>query len=177
MIPLTAPLSAHLPALRSLCDAPLTYDEVRRRCLALGWSIDEEDDRNLVLRIRFDEAVSELVASLAPGQRFGRTIYLPLFCTEDPYDCITGASPDEKPDFDTAYSLGKSLFDTVIGTPFRTGTFEFFKGTYQFAIWRGTHAVLALIQDDFDVQFGSEITAWIIERGAGDPLPELPPHT
>ncbi len=47
---------------------------------------------------------------------------------------------------------------------------------YQFAVWRGSHAVMALIQDDFDIQFGSEITAWIIECGEGDPLPDFPPH-
>lgn len=170
------PITAHIPALRSFCDAPLTYDVVRKHCLALGWSLDEEDRQHSVLRVRFDDAVSELVASLAPGQPFGRTIYLPLFCTEDPYDCITGAACGEKPDFDTAYALGRSLFETAIGTPLHTGTFNFFTGTYQFVVWRGTHAVLALIQDDFDVQFGSEVTAWIIECGAGDPLPELPPH-
>lgn len=55
--------------------------------------------------------------------------------------------------------------------PFHTGTFDFFMGTYQFTIWRGTHAVLALIQDDFDVQFGSEITPWIIECKTGELLP------
>jgi hypothetical protein len=155
---------------------PLEYDVVRQRCLDLEWFLDEDDRRHHVLRVRFDDAVSELVASLALAQPSGRTIYLPLFCTEDPYDCITGATPGEKPDFDTAFSLGRSLFESAIGPAYRTGTFDYFEGSYQFALWRGTHAVLALIQDDFDVQFGSEITAWIIECAAGAPLPQLPPH-
>ena len=67
-----------------------------------------------MLRVRFDDAVSELVASLAPGQCFGRTIYLSLFCKEDAYDCCTGAAPRAKPDSDTAHALGRSLLEKVI---------------------------------------------------------------
>jgi hypothetical protein len=170
------PLAAHIRAFYSLSSTPLSYDVVRARCSDLGWSIDDEDVRHCVLRVHFDRAVSVFVASLGPGQRFGRTIYLPLFYTEDTYDCMTGFPPGTKPDFDAAYDLAQSLFEEAIGTPGHTGTFEYFHGTYRFCVWRGAHAVLALIQDDFDVLFGSEITAWIIECAADDPLPSLPPH-
>ena len=100
-----------------------------------------------------------------------------MFVTEDTYDCISGFPPDAKPDFDAAYELALSLFEGKIGTALHTGTFDYFHGTYRFAVWRGTYAVLALIQDDFDIQFGSEITVWIIECAADDPLPALPPHS
>ena len=174
---MSVPVSQHIESLFSFCHAPLTYEVVRRRALDCGWRLESEQPDDEVLFVEIDEGLSPLVASLAARQPFGRTLYLPLFCTEDPYDAVTGAAPTHKPDFDVAYSRAKSLFERALGAPARTGTFDFFEGTYQFAMWRGAHAVLALLQDDFDIQFGSEISAWIIECRAGDPPPDLPPHT
>ena len=78
-----------------------------------------------------------LVACLASDQECGRTVYLPLFYTEDGYDCITGRSHEPKPDFDTAFAIARSLFEEEISTPAHVGTFELFNNTYQCAVWRG----------------------------------------
>ena len=108
-------LAAHIPALYSLANTPLSYDVVRTRCRELGWSIADEDPHNLVLHVQFDNAVSVFIASLGPGQKFGRTFYLPLFFTNDAYDCISGFPADAKPEFDAAYELALSLFEAKIG--------------------------------------------------------------
>jgi len=173
-----SPFSRIVADLFSLTSSDFSFDDVKRRVLQLGWRITEEVPRDFVLRVLIDDAVSELVASLDRKEEFGPTLYLPLFYTEDTYDGISEKKMRERPAFDVAFAMANEAATERLRPPTAAGRYGYpgQSTDYSYSAWRGERGVLFLVQDDFDIQFGSEITAWLAPADRRDPIPRLPLH-
>jgi hypothetical protein len=163
----------------SLTGSDFSFDDVKRRCLELGWTISEESPENAVLRVLLDDALSVLIAALDRRQEFGPILYLPLFYSDDPYDAILAREAHERLGFDAAFAVASETATSCLGAPTAAGRWGYpgRSQDYSYSAWRGQRGVLFLVQDDFDIIFGSEISVWLAPREPQEPIPELPLHS
>ena len=163
--------------LRTLADAPLEGAAFRAACTAFGWQPDESD---------FSGKDDNYLAFLLPAN--GRYLHvtfteggavnlavLPLLYWEDwdPEFCDSEAQYRRaRAAFDRKYERALGQAERVLGPPQRAWVEEDDEDRFRKAVWQGATCLLALQQDDYDVQYGFDIN-FLLQPHAG-PLPERP---
>jgi hypothetical protein len=150
--------------LRAISRAGFGYQLTTELCQAAGWKLvdDELDLGYVAFRMGMDPGqdfparLAVEVAESGPPRAF-----VPLFCFED-YDT-------EREPFDLAFrSLSRQLA-CFLGTPTSVGeyTYPHREGwPYSYHWWSLPDATLVLVQDEFDIQFGMDVTLWMLPAHA-----------
>ncbi len=151
--------------LRTLSRAGFGYQRTKELCEAAGWKLldDELDLGYVAFEIRLEhnhDIRRRLAVEVSESGRPPRA-FVPLFYFEE-YDL-------ERKPFDQAYwSLSEQLA-RVIGPPSSSGeyTYPHREGWFfSFSWWSLGDATLVLVQDELDIQFGMDITLWVLPAGA-----------
>jgi hypothetical protein len=165
-----APSAGALDVLRAITRAGFAYSAAKSLCDVAGWRLlDDEPDLGYV---RYDmpleagsdqwRVVSVLVAetTASPGA------FAQLFWYEE-YDAARGP-------FDAAFHTIAAQVAALLGPASRSGEYRYPHSPdwpYLFAGWRLSDAVLVLVQDESDIQFGMDITLWVKPAGAATEPP------
>jgi hypothetical protein len=170
-------VSRYLPDLFALTAATLEPEEVQQRCLSRGWKVVEYRPEDGVARFEMADGLSAVVDSGKQGGIGGRPIlHLPLYYW--PED--EGPQPsnlDGRGEFDAAFAAARQVTIGCLGEPFGTGTYEYRHRPgwpYSYAVWPGERAFFIILQDEIDIQFGMDVSIWLLGRQEGDPLPSFP---
>ncbi len=76
--------------------------------------------------------------------------------------------------FDNAFRRLADGLEALVGPPFRTGEYKYRHRRgwpYLYSWWRLPDASLALVQDEHDIQFGTDVTLWVLAEGVKVRLP------
>jgi hypothetical protein len=156
--------------LRAISRAGFSYQQTKELCQAAGWKlVDDELDLGYVA---FD-------MGMAPGPDFPRRLavevsesgrppraFVPLFYFED-YDV-------EREPFDRAYRSLSARLTSVLGPPASFGEYTYphrESWRYSYSWWSLTDATFVLVQDEFDLQFGMDVTLWVLPPNAAVAVP------
>ena len=160
-----SPSEAVIAVLRAISRAGFAYVQTKALCAAAGCRlVDDEPDLGYVrydmtLAAGSDEQrpLSVLIAeSNSPPWAF-----VPLFYFED-YD--EGRGP-----FDMAFRTLAEQLAGFLGAAARSGQYSYSHRAgwpYSFAGWSLPDATLVLVQDEFDIQFGMDVTLWVQPAGS-----------
>ena len=141
------------------------------RCwIAAGWKLvdDELDLGYLRFAIPFaagQDPQSSLVVEVRESGRPPCAV-VPLFYFED-YEL------DRRP-FDEAFRALAARVAGVLGAPARCGEYSYphrAGWSYSYACWSLADATFALVQDELDIQFGMDISLWVLPAGAAVKVP------
>ena len=165
-----APSDDDVAVLRAISRAGFSYQPTKMLGEAAGWKlVDDELDLGFVafdmhlgpgknVRSRLAVAVSE---SGRPPLAF-----VPLFYFEE-YDV-------RREPFDQAYrSLSEQLV-RILGSPSSSGQYDYphrKNWPYSYSWWSFADATLVLVQDEFDIQFGMDVSLWVLLTGAAVKVP------
>lgn len=165
-----APSEAAVAVLRAISRAGFAYAPTKALCEAAGCRlVDDEPDLGYVrydlpLDAGSDEhrPLSVLIAeSNSPPWAF-----VPLFYFE-------GYGEGRQP-FDQAFCALAEQFAGVLGAAARSGEYSYPHRAgwpYLFAGWCLPDATLILVQDEFDIQFGMDVTLWVQPAGSAVAAP------
>jgi hypothetical protein len=146
------------------------YTETKALAEAVGWPVtDDERELGYIwfgMPISGGPAVRQFVCVevMESGRR--PRAYLPLFYFEN-------------------YESGRELFDKVyqsllqeiaetLGQPSQSGVYEYPHRPgwfYCYAWWSLANATFALVQDEFDIQFGMDVSLWVLPAGVAFEMP------
>ena len=160
---------------RALADAPLEGTAYRAACSSFGWQPEEpgypgEEQTYAAFRLPandryFHVTLTDGVVKLA---------VLPLLFWEDcdPEFCDSEAQYRRgRAAFDRKYDRALEQAEKVLGPPLRVWT-DPGEDRFRKSAWQGETCLLALQQDDYDVQYGYDIN-FLLQPHTG-PLPERP---
>jgi hypothetical protein len=165
-----APSEAAVAVLRAISHAGFAYAPTKALCEAAGWRlVDDEPDLgylryDMPLAAGSDEQrpLSVLIAeSNKPPLAFA-----PLFYFEE-YD--EGREP-----LDHAFRFLADQLAGFLGAAGRSGVYSYPHRAgwlYSFAGWELDDATLVLVQDEFDIQFGMDVTLWVQPAGSAIQAP------
>jgi hypothetical protein len=152
---------------RQIAGAGFEHTASKRLCSGAGWQLVEDEPDMGILQYFLCVAPSgegrRLLGVCTPAAQGGPFIHLPLLYFPDEFE---GGDPAEhdRTSFDEAFCR---LFDgvaAILGRPGRDGTFEYPHCSgwpYSFRVWRIPEAQVVLLQDEFDIQFGMDISLWL----------------
>jgi hypothetical protein len=165
-----APSNNAVSVLRAIARAGFAYGKTKELAGAAGWKL--VDDELSLGYVRFD-------MHLAPHQDSRRPLavevresgkppraFVPLFGFDD-YEF------DREP-FDRAYRSLTEQLAGALGPPSRVGEYSYRHREgwpYSYAWWSLADATFALVQDEFDIQFGMDISLWVLPAGAAVEVP------
>ena len=165
-----APSQTTISVLRAIAHAGFAYQPTKELAATARWElVDDELGLGFVRYEMF----------LTPGQDGRRSLtvlvrdsgeptcaFIPLFYFED-YE--VGREP-----FDRAFrSLCEQLIG-VLGPPLQSGTYSYphrAEWSYGYAGWALADVTLVLAQDEFDIQFGMDISLWVQPAGTAVKVP------
>jgi hypothetical protein len=162
-----APSELTLGVLRAISRAGFAYAATKALCDSAGWRlVDDEPELGYV---RYD-------ILLADGSRERRPLsvriaesdsppwaFVPLFYFEE--------EDEHREPFDMAFRTIGGQLERFLGSAVRSGEYSYphrAEWPYLFAGWGLPDATLVLVQDEFDIQFGMDVTLWV--QPAGTPI-------
>jgi hypothetical protein len=159
-----APSGDTISVLSEMARSGFIYRRVKELAQTAGWRItDDELDFGFVafeLHVEFDEdPVRRLNVEVTDSGRQAFA-FVPLFYFED-YETSREL-------FDLAFQTIRDQLTDIIGAPLTSGEHLCTHRNdwpYSFSLWSGDDAVFALVQDEFDIQFGMDVTLWIFPAG------------
>jgi hypothetical protein len=159
-----------LAVLRAISQAGFSYQRTKELCLAAKWKLVDD---------KLDLGYVAFRMGMAPGQDFPARLAVevaesgcaprasvPLFYFED-YDT-------ERVPFDLAFRSLSEQLACVLGQPSSVGEYTYPHRAgwlYSYCWWSLPDATLALLQDEFDIQFGMDITLWVFPAHATVAVP------
>jgi hypothetical protein len=173
----------------SLADTTFDHDDVRFRCCAWGWKLNEDDSDLGVARFGLDDGREVVFDSGKLGGLNGRACLWLVLCywPEDEgseiADCQDGpnsagdAAGGGRTDFDERFVAAYHELCHLLGPPAGQGEFEYAHRagwSYSYAVWRGGRGFLVLQQDEMDIQFGFDLSLWVLSARDGETLPTFP---
>lgn len=174
-IPAFAPC---VPDLLCLTSLTLTREEVRGQCLRRGWGLTEDDPRDNFVRFELLEGI-EAVACFPDEERSCSRplLFLPLYYTDADEEYNAQEPGDERHNLEAAFVAAWRVIADYLGDPFEWGTYSYHRSpdwTYGYAVWWGERALFILLQDEFDIQFGRDVSIWLWGRREGEGVPSFP---
>jgi hypothetical protein len=159
-----------LVVLRAISRAGFSYQSTKELCQTAGWKLvdDERDLGYLAFHIGMTPGQIfpfRLAVEVSESSRPPRA-FVPLSYFED-YDV-------EREPFDRAYWSLREQLARVLGPPSSSGeyTYSHRKGwRYDYSWWSLTDATFVLVQDEFDIQFGMDISLWVLPADAAVAVP------
>jgi len=170
------PDEAMLDALRALAHAEHGIEAAKEICSAAGWTLVDEEPG--FARFQVDP----------PGSRGERHLVTVSRRPDDPWPFAFVTlhyfeeGRDEEPEdidrapFDRVYRRVARRLTELLGRPYRAGEYQYpdvDDWHYHYSWWRLEEASLALVQDEFDIQFGMDISLWVLPAGIDVTLPVL----
>ena len=158
-----------IAVLRAIARAGFTDNRTKELAEAAGWKLVNGE---LSLGyLRFD-------LILVPGkddrrpltifvQESGRSwAFVPLFYFDE--------DEEDREPFDRAYRSLVEQLTGIIDAPFKTGQYSYPHRSgwpYSYSCWSLPDATVVLVQDEFDIQFGMDVSLWILPPGVAVELP------
>ena len=167
----TAISKEHICILRSIAKAGFEYDSTKELASVGQWVlVDDEFDLGF-LRFNIDifagESFRTLIVEIGKngGPQFA---FVSLFCFPDRDEQIA--------DFDAAFQSVTQDLERVVGDPSSSGKYGYQhrKWLYSYCWWSLPEVELVLVQDEFDIQNGFDITLWVRSTGTPKDLPMRP---
>lgn len=169
-----AEVSRYIPDLFSLTKAILTPEEVNERSRGWGWKLDEYRPEDGVARFELTDGLTAVVDS---GKLGGKAIlHLPLYYWPEDEDSQHN-NQDGRKDFDEAFAAARQATVGCLGEPVAEGSYEYRHRpgwSYSYAVWTGERAFFVLMQDEIDIQFGMDVSIWLLGRQEGEQIPAFP---
>jgi hypothetical protein len=159
-----APSKETVAVLREIARTGFRYEQTKELAEIAGWKLDDDEldlgyvAFNLLLRSN-SNARRRLAVQLSESGRPPRA-FIPLYYFED-YD-------QTRSPFDEAYRTLSEQLDGVLGPQSSSGLYEYpfrERWTYLYSWWSLADAAFALVQDELDIQFGMDITLWLLPTG------------
>ena len=153
-----APSSEVIAAMRAIAQADFSYKESKAIGQAAGWTLmDDEPGLGFIafkVSINAPDEFRRLAVEIQENSDQPEA-FLPLFYYE-----YYESNPDP---FDEAFRSLLNQLSGLIGKPSGIGEYgneHREDWSYMYACWRLDDATLVLVQDEFDIQFGMDITLW-----------------
>jgi hypothetical protein len=160
-----APSEAAVAVLRGVSRAGFAYAPTKSLCGAAGWRlVDDEPELGYV---RYDMPVAagpderRPVSVLLAESNNPPFAFVPLFYFDE-YD-------EARELFDRAFRALAEEFAGFLGAALRSGKYSYPHRPgwlYSFTGWALGDATLVLVQDEFDIQFGMDVTLWVQPSGS-----------
>jgi hypothetical protein len=158
-----APSEAAVAVLRAISHTGFAYAPTKALCGDAGWRlVDDEPDLGYVrydMLLAADSDEQRPLSVLIAESNSPPWAIVPLFYFEE-YD--EGREP-----FDRAFRTLAEQLAGFLGVA-RSGEYSYpHRGgwSYSFAGWSLADATLVLVQDEFDIQFGMDVTLWVQPAG------------
>ena len=162
--------------LRSIAQAGQDCHAIKRLLEATEWRIDEDDTDLGFLRI-FIPDVMDGFYRLIIGYRDPEPP--PQHSLRAPYSLLTfSVFPDSEehlPGFNSVFHSAAETIAQYIGAPTASGErkLDFRTWSYAYYRWSLPEGEFTLVQDEFDIQDGMDVTLWI--QPVGTPIDATPP--
>jgi hypothetical protein len=159
-------LVANLTSLGSLDISRVAISDVRDRLEALSWDVTEYNPDHAYLwaamtgRPPLCACLGRDQCSRFPGRAF---LWWPLY-----YD--DGSEPEEE--FDREYERACGVMEAAFGSADERSPRNGNRCGH--AVWRRGGAFIILVQDDYDIQCGLDVSLWVVEAVPGDSIPTFP---
>ncbi|PWU20039.1 MAG: hypothetical protein C5B50_04930 [Verrucomicrobia bacterium] len=152
--------------LRSIARAGEDYDTIKRLISETGWEIDEDETTLGFLRIYIPDMVDKYYRLIVGYRDPDRPPYSLLSFY------IFPGSEEQIPGFNTAFQQTAKILAGRFGPPALTGDhrLSFRTWSYMYQRWSLPEGEFTLIQDEFDIQEGLDITLWV--QPVGTPIEE-----
>jgi hypothetical protein len=160
-----------LRAVLSIARTGFGYDTTTKLAAARSWELTEGGSDLGYVRLNIEILRGEEPRSLVvefgkdDGPHFG---FLPLYRFED--------LEKENPESGAAFASASRDLEAILGAPSDSGEYGCSHRTwrYSYCWWSLRDAELVLVQDEFDIQDGFDITLWILPAGTPRRLPVRP---
>lgn len=165
-----APSEAAIEVMRAISLAGFTYSQTNAICDAAAWQLETNEPGLGYVQYRMPlsdapEAWRLFSVYIAGGEK-PPFAFLPLYCFED-YD-------NTREPFDQAFrSLSQHLVG-ILGVESRSSVYTYsHRATwpYSFTGWSLPDATVLIVQDEFDIQFGMDVTLWVLPAGTAVDAP------
>jgi len=165
-----APSHDAVAVLRAISRAGFAYQQTKDLCQAAKWKlVDDELDLGYVAFnmgiAPGDDFPRRLVVEVSESGRPPRA-FVPLFYFEE-YDV-------QREPFDEAYRALCEQLTGVLGQPTSSADYSYPHREgwrYLFIWWSLPDATCVLVQDEFDIQFGMDVTLWVLPANAAVAVP------
>jgi hypothetical protein len=160
------PSRSQLEVLRGIAGAGFEYAATKRLCAEAGWQlVEDEPDLGFIQRFLWvgpSDVDRRLLSVGTPETEGSPHIYLPLFYFPEEQ----GGDPSEydRAPFDEAYRGLSDGVSMILGASRRDGIYEHAHRAgwqYSFRTWRVPEAQVILLQDEYDIQFGMDVSLWL----------------
>jgi hypothetical protein len=173
----------------SLAESTFDFDEVEKRCRGWGWILTEDDPDLGVARFCVEDGCEVVFDSGKSGGLNGRAcLWLALCYWPDDEDSQSadgqegrgdagGEAGGGRGDFDARFEAACDELRKSLGPPAGRGKYQYQHRAgwpYSYAVWRAKRGFLALQQDELDIQFGFDISIWVLAARDGEALPSFP---
>ncbi len=164
-------LSSHdIGILRAISRAEFRYQATKKIAEAASWRIvdDEVDLGYAAFEMRLGPQGSVRRRLAIEVKESGRPVlaFVPLFYFDE-YE-------SQREPFDRAFHSSFEHMTEFLGAPLQTGEYTYGhrpNWPHSFAWWSLSNVTVVLVQDEFDIQFGMDLTLWILPPDAAVKLP------
>jgi hypothetical protein len=165
-----APSRSIFHGLRAIAAVGFDYPETKAIGEAAGWQLDEDEPELgyvwFGMPIPGTSASRPFLNVEVAGVGRRPRVLLPLFYYED-YE-------NGRKVFDQAYESLLVQTADILGKPSRSGSYENRhrpRWSYNYAWWSFGNCTFALVQDEFDIQFGMDVSLWVLPGGVPFSMP------
>lgn len=153
-----------LAAIREIAREGFSYRRTKELGQTAGWKLDDDElDLGYVafeVQIAKDDS-RRLSVQVSESGRPPRA-FLPLYYIDDE-ECEANRKP-----FDQALRSLSEQLESVLGLPSVSGEYGYShreNWLYSYVGWSLADATFVLAQDEFDIQFGMDVTLWVLPAG------------
>lgn len=169
-----SPDEALLGALRAIARADFDIEAAKRIGAAAGWELAGEEPG--FVRYGVDPAgrreQGHLLSVCRRPEDRGPFAFVTLFFFEEGRD--EELEDIDRAPFDRAYRRLAKKLSGLLGPPSRSGKYDYPHNDgwpYLYSWWRLEDCGVALVQDEFDIQFGMDVSLWVLPAGTEITLP------
>src|SRR5579871_669510 len=155
----------HLDALRLVAKNRFDPASTTATASATNWKLTDGDAASGYFRFDIDllagESARSLVVEISETEK-KRFAFVGLYCFPELPD-----REEQIPAFDQAFRFVAEQLEQILGKSTAAGRYSYPHRTwdYSYCWWSLPEAELALVQDEFDIQDGLDVTLWIFPAG------------
>jgi hypothetical protein len=160
------PSASEVDALRSIVRAGFAHEKTKAICARAGWKVCTDEPELGYTQFYLDfggrRKDRRLLSVMNSEGEVSPFAFVPLY-----YFGEDEGDPAELPrePFDKAFEKVRAGLEDHLAQPHRTGTYSYKhrgkKWPYNYACWQLDDASLVLLQDEYDIQFGMDLSLWL----------------